>query len=345
MRQGRTQIRRGWCKIFTMVKSAPGPIDEYYSACLKGELTVGIRALGRAASKRGAPKTVQSLDQKVRMRFGREDENHRISTDDPFVWQLVRSYRAYYRRSLLRGGVDLPAERELAGRLERLADSVGIARREMKTNDKIECALARELSKRGYHSLFGTVLPFRNLMIWRSQKVRRYVVPLVEGSQPVKVILLGEFVEFDWLHFATFGRHAVGGWAKPTALYCVATRYDLRSETYRLSYLHHEAQHFADYRTFPKLKQSGLEYRAKLAELAVLSRPMKLIEHLRQQAKKDPTQPHPFAAYRILRDLGAMTPPPHTRSEMQAAARELIRKDSSSLRRRNAIRKKRSERK
>ena len=43
---------------------------------------------------------------------------------------------------------------------------------------------------------------------------------------------------------------------------------DRTSETFLVSYLKHEARHFADTLDFPNLSGADLEYRAKLTELA-----------------------------------------------------------------------------
>src|SRR4029077_9164441 len=58
------------------------------------------------------------------------------------------------------------------------------------------------------------------------------------------------------------------GWATAMTLYAVRSAYDIESESFRVSYLAHEAQHFADYGRFPKLARPEREYRAKLTELA-----------------------------------------------------------------------------
>ena len=61
---------------------------------------------------------------------------------------------------------------------------------------------------------------------------------------------------------------STGGWAKEDGLYCLCRHYDLDSERYKLSFLKHEARHFADYELYPELQPSDMEYRSKLTELA-----------------------------------------------------------------------------
>lgn len=84
----------------------------------------------------------------------------------------------------------------------------------------------------------------------------------------------------------------------------VKQAYKVGSSTFKVHYLAHEAQHFADYKTYPKLSQEDLEYRAKLAELSLTRSPKRFIQKLRSEAKDDRKLPHGFAAYKILEGLG-----------------------------------------
>jgi hypothetical protein len=72
------------------------------------------------------------------------------------------------------------------------------------------------------------------------------------------------------------------------------------SDRFVASYLSHEAQHWADYKSFPRLEQTDLEYRAKLAELVAFKRPKRRLEYFRSEANNDPRMPHCFAAFHIV---------------------------------------------
>lgn len=102
----------------------------------------------------------------------------------------------------------------------------------------------------------------------------------------------------SWLHYATFGEHYAGGWAKEDALYCVKEAYEpLDDEVFNVSFLKHEAQHFYDYEHYPNLPGYVLEYRAKLVEL--MEDRGRVWEKILTQAKNDKQFPHSYASYLI----------------------------------------------
>src|SRR5215472_15819422 len=112
------------------------------------------------------------------------------------------------------------------------------------------------------------------------------------------------FVLKGWLGFATCDKEFSGGWAAKDTLYCVRDSYDLDSEHFRVSYLAHEAQHFADYLRFPKLGQPELEYRAKLVELARADDSLyALLEAFTRQSVTNRTSPRAFADLRVVQRL------------------------------------------
>jgi hypothetical protein len=121
----------------------------------------------------------------------------------------------------------------------------------------------------------------------------------------------------------------------------VRSAYDLESENFRISYLTHEAQHFADNHRFPGIeRQDELEYRAKLAELALARETVyQLLDAFAGNVSDDPGVPHSYANGRVARGLAARLFPDSaapTWSEapverINAAARELLREDTERL--------------
>lgn len=80
--------------------------------------------------------------------------------------------------------------------------------------------------------------------------------------------------------------------------------WNLDSEQFRVSYLAHEAQHFADLRRFPRLEQPELEYRAKLVELARAEDSLhSLLEAFTHQSGTDRKSPHAFADFCVIQHL------------------------------------------
>jgi hypothetical protein len=273
-------------------------VQAYYSECLKVNLPGALRKLGR----RGR----DSFSRKVHARFVAKCEKLEPRCRDPLVKNLVAAYREYYREALLRPALLKAFDTALESRVRELAASYGVSRAASLSWDKLELTLKEELRRRGFHALFGRVAPFRSLLVWSSQRAEWFRVKLASGVQPVKVVFLDRFVELGWMHFATFGRHYVGGWAKKDALYCVAQAYqrDFGSEKFRVSYLTHEAQHLSDYRSFHGLNAADLELRAKLAELIASARPALLLKKFAAEARNDPSLPHCLAAYRVMTSLG-----------------------------------------
>lgn len=222
--------------------------------------------------------------------------------------------------------------RNLFKALKEIALSEGIVLSPQIRTEKLEKILKEALRSRGYFCLFGIVKPFRSLMIWKKEKRRSFSVVLPEKTQKVDVIFLDQFAELGWLHYATFGKYYVGGWAKKDALFCVKQAYKVNSSTFKVHYLSHEAQHFSDYKLFPKLIQVDLEYRAKLAELALTKTPRKFLQKLRCEAKNDIHIPHSFAAYKILSNICEVSSPKAIRLD----ATQLLRRHTEDLKRHGA---------
>ena len=136
------------------------------------------------------------------------------------------------------------------------------------------CARARapiRLRHPVIYSLQGMTGPLRELMLWSTQDdaggSRR---SFRKEAHTTKVMLLDDFSSLGWSDFATCERRSTGGWATSEALFAVRPRYaTIDDEEFRVSFLGHETQHFADYERFPGLPQWELEYRAKLTELAL----------------------------------------------------------------------------
>jgi hypothetical protein len=88
-----------------------------------------------------------------------------------------------------------------------------------------------------------------------------------------------------------------GGWAKKDGLYCICRNYDLDSERFQLSFLKHEARHYADFGLYPELQPADLEYRSKLTELAYSEEgTYRLLEHFTKAANRVENSPHSLAS-------------------------------------------------
>ncbi|HTK58833.1 MAG TPA: hypothetical protein VL336_07610 [Sphingomicrobium sp.] len=204
--------------------------------------------------------------------------------------------------------------------------------------DTLEPLLAEALKREGLHSLQGRTGLLRELMIWSKEDSRQMLVALPEQQQNVKVELLDGFTSLGWSEFATCGRASTGGWTTDEALFAVVPRYDsMDGEEFRVSFLSHEAQHFADKARFKDLQPWELEFRAKLTELAeAVQTRSKVLGKFIQDQGDDPGSPHSFANRRLLNGLvsrlgvanaGALeTVDP---AKLRSAASAMLREDTS----------------
>lgn len=212
------------------------------------------------------------------------------------------------------------------------------------TSDAATRALAeasRAPRERGLHVQQGRTPPLHELLLWACQQPRVYEVALPEGfTQPVRVFILEDFLSNGWTHYSRCGMRGPGGWANQEGLYAVKHRYDsLDSEEFRVSFLGHEAQHFADLRRWPDMPSWHLEYRAKLAQLVLASKSLdKIIEQFVRTRTDDKSLPHPHANGRVVEHLlarldtaraGTLTSVP--RVDIKRTARVLLLEDTRAL--------------
>ncbi|MBS0445511.1 MAG: hypothetical protein JSR59_06125 [Proteobacteria bacterium] len=257
---------------------------------------------------------------------------------DPWSARLLAAYRSYWTRAMLRTATPEQAQAELLVVLRELA---GVDATQAPDVDGIEPLLEAQVEARGLHALFGTMTPLREFMLWRRQSDTDYTVELPEGPQRVPVAMLDDFVSYGWIGYATAEVHHVGGWTTPERLYCVRSSYDLDSESFRVSYLAHEGQHFYDAAHHPGLEQPELEYRAKLVEIALADQTSgKLLEDFAANTSESRAQPHPHANRRLMTGLAAALGRQEeigawwkgaSPAELHAAARRLLDDDNRAL--------------
>jgi hypothetical protein len=267
-------------------------------------------------------------------RFGEPGRSDRSEDQigDAWVTKVLAAYRSYWLHSLLN---PTRREREAARLLRALNASVGT---DAKSFDVLEPTLKAEFLRRRLHALLGQTGVLHELMLWRNERVQTYHVSLPEGPHETTVHVLDDFLSLGWGDYATCGRRGTGGWATSDALYAVVPRYPgLESEEFRVTFLGHETQHFADMTRFRDLQPWELEYRAKLTELAQAkeTRGQVLLKFTEDQGD-DARSPHSFANKQVLRamrarlrlgeeaDLDAVP-----LADIQAAARDALVEDSN----------------
>ncbi len=316
------------------------------AAAVRPALTAALQGRGKDAVEALHslnPATLVARDAAVRScMLDRLEARHAppIALTDTVLSRVLAAYREYWLRALL---AEHPAGENESWLLSRLNRSVTAGGQDSAANlDALELTLDALIRARGFHGLLGVTSPLRELMLWKAEADSTYRVELPEGTETVAVVFMGDFASLGWAGFATCDRHHSGGWTKPDKLYAVRSAYDLDSEDFRVSYLAHEAQHFADQRRRPKVeRQDELEYRAKLVELAVGSTGgHDLLETFAGNVSDDRSVPHSFANGRVVRDMrarlfsGADGEPDWREvpvERIKTAAADLLREDSRRL--------------
>lgn len=251
--------------------------------------------------------------------------------DDAFLRGVLDDYQDYWWRSMA-----APSQRttQEAALLEKLHKRLRPNAAKATTMDEIEPFLQTQLEQHGYRAQLGRTPPLRELMVWRKQDTRMFDVQLPDGPYTVRVELLDDFVSRGWMAYGRCDRGSAGGWATDKALYAVVPRYSegLNSEEFRVVFLGHETQHFADQNAYPGITSWELEYRAKLVELAqgrVVS--AKRLDYMMTAQSDDMNSPHTYANKRVVTDLTrrlGKAPDAVSIAELQMAAREQLLEDT-----------------
>lgn len=224
---------------------------------------------------------------------------------DPFARSVLEVYQRYWWKALRDPALRPAEEARLKTDLAALIGEPAPAPTEEAfegLNERINV----ELRKRGFHPLQGRTPPLYDLMLWGRQEERAYTVDLPSGErQPVKVFVMDGWVSRGWAHYTSCERTGAAGWAKPEGLYAVRSSYgDMKGEDFRVSFLGHEAQHFADMKRWPEMPAWTLEYRAKLVELAQADTTReKLLDRFYRSQDDEPDHPHPYANKRVTAEV------------------------------------------
>ncbi|MCK4679639.1 hypothetical protein KAT82_00805 [bacterium] len=223
----------------------------------------------------------------------------------PLSQRVLISYRHYWQTLMLRRSPVEDAEAELLASLNTILAGTAAAATGLGDLDAASEHAKGAIENEGLFALTGVTSPYYELMIWRVESPRTYRVALPECVIDVRVVFLDEFASLGWAGFATCGRYYSAGWATEDSLFAVQSAHETESEGFRVSYLAHEGRHFSDYKEFPKLEQSELEYRAKLTEIAVSENSTHdLIVMFSRRTGQDRAAPHHFANYWVTKNLG-----------------------------------------
>lgn len=272
-------------------------IKKFYAICMQGNV---LEAIDYLKSFEHKSEDVLALEQKYIHRFVTQDEMIKIESADPWIQEVLQHYITYYI-AVLTNHDGQESEKQLAAGLTK---TLGLD--ESTDLDELEATCERIFSEKGYSFLGGVTKPYRGPYIWKTTRKEDFDVELPCGNQKLTVFFISDFLMLSWLHFATFGKHHAGGWAKEEGIYYVNARneeIDTQSADFQVWFLKHEAQHLRDYAKYPDLDETGLEYRAKLVELIYHEDPHSKLETFINQSRNDKALPHPYAAFLIIHRL------------------------------------------
>lgn len=276
-------------------------LSRVYDAALEGDMVKAFSVLDSIDSSRLSAQALSAAEC-LRRTFA---DPPRAEDLPPLSQRVLISYRHYWQTLMLRRSPVEDAEAELLASLNTILAGTAAAATGLGDLDAASEHAKGAIENEGLFALTGVTSPYYELMIWRVESPRTYRVALPECVIDVRVVFLDEFASLGWAGFATCGRYYSAGWATEDSLFAVQSAHETESEGFRVSYLAHEGRHFSDYKEFPKLEQSELEYRAKLTEIAVSEHSTHdLIVMFSRRTGQDRAAPHHFANYWVTKNLG-----------------------------------------
>lgn len=299
---------------------------------LQGKMMPALAALRSVPTAVFSEKDLATRDCMI-ARFGSgRDEDRRVA--GLVTNRALVLYRSYWRASLLE-----PEKRGLHEErlIKRLRVELGL--RADATAANVEVGLRQRIIAEGNHVLLGRTPPLLEFIAWGRETSTVRQVRLPERQRAVTVKLLDDFTSLGWSAYATCDRSFTGGWVKPDGIYAVRPGWkDLAAENFQVSFLAHETQHFVDKERFKELQSWELEYRAKLAELALADVTIpRILSAFASNQGGDPSVPHAFANRIVLSWLVSALKLDRPDSLVQVApqkirqvARGLLSRDSAS---------------
>jgi len=282
-----------------------------YAVALDGNPALALPLLEIDPTKKISQKDLKfKTDFENRFKF-KEDKSDFLETRKSKIDELLKIYRDYWRFSFLNKEKknDTLMMKNVSNFLK---TNFPPAEKLPLNEDSINVYQKKYITSLGYHTTgFGKTGSLYDLLVWKTEKDTIYNLNYDGKKTLVKVYFMDDFITLGWSEYATLGRYYPAGWATKEALFCVKKAYDLKSETFRVSYIGHEGRHFADYKLFPNLKGVGsadLEYRGKLTELSLYSADglYKRVQFFIHNGNYDSENGHSIAAFCVIRDLSRL---------------------------------------
>ena len=293
-------------------ETPPFEFNKIYSYVLQRDVAKVLTVLNTLPEK-GLSSDEKKIKEKYFHRFEDQDEVIDFNTDDEILIDVLKIYQTYWKQALLDKDNVKKYETELKESISSYLKKNDYPTQHNYVKDTLTQQGIKEnftqhlknfLSEKGYYSATGHTAAFFDLFVWSTEVPTEYKVDLPETEVTTTIIFLEDVVTMGWEEFASFGKVYPGGWATKEVLYAVGKAYDTSSENFKVSYLKHESQHFADYKKYPNLSGADLEYRAKLTELIYAEETLyKVIRSFIRNGSSEGRNPHAFSGYALIRDL------------------------------------------
>ena len=275
-------------------------LSAYLKMVFAGDTSAAADLFASEPDDRGSKMLADRFERRFVERSDRLDLT-RIESSD--VREMAELFQSYWLDALMQTAPHDVLEEHLKDRLDDMLIDNGFATA-LDDEDTLFENIEAFIRKEGYFAQSGRTPPLLDLMIWTSNDMAVESVELTDGTYEVELNNIGDFVSYGWSSFAAFGMAGTGGWAKKDGLYCICEHYDLNSERFKLSFLKHEARHYADFELYPELQPADLEYRGKLTELAYSEEATyRLLEQFTKAANRVENAPHPLANWYVVEGL------------------------------------------
>jgi len=278
-------------------------LSAYLKMVFAGDVSGAVDLFASEPDDRGSMMLVDRFERRFNERTDGLDLTR---IESPVVREIAALFQSYWIDALMQEAPLDVLEERLKGRLHDMLIERGFAsapQGEDTLFENVEAFIRGE----GYFAQSGRTPPLLDLMIWTTTNTAVESVELTDGTYNVELNYIDDFVSYGWSNFAAFGMASTGGWAKKDGLYCICRHYDLDSEHFKLSFLKHEARHYADFGLYPELQPADLEYRGKLTELAYSEEgTYRLLERFAKGAHRIGNAPHPLANWYVIEGLSEL---------------------------------------
>jgi len=236
-----------------------------------------------------------------------EGDKYLLNVDNAEVTKLLHAYEDYLKWVLSNESTPKERQRYVVDKLKPFFPRARFyAHISIEATYWILHVMLRGFFKRhGYTCSPGEVLPYFCISVWGKNIKKTECVELPEATINIEVIRMEGIVTRGWLDYLSKGITSTGGWVTRKGCAYFEDQFEEGSDEYKYVLLAHEGQHWHDKRNYRGIKETDMEYRAKLVELIYLKDELKrFYSFLGGMADTDDrTHPHRYANRRLMQGM------------------------------------------